>query len=459
MKAIVKPNPQNPLIGAHNLNVGSRSFIMPCVRPKPSWLPGKQFWMWFSQHDAGAIYVAEADHPLGPYTNIRIVLRETAVNPLFFDTIAAPDVHIDEAAKRIYILAHTDSYKPLASVKGQPKENPAPWGWNQQLNFCVVSSDNQTWSLLDQAPTGPYYQRLLPPIPGKPGRYLLSKGWSFDVPVLVHTSDSNGFRPTPSSSPAGNRPYTEVRQFTEAGPVRHLCVDSLQGTMLPVYYSRIGDGFDKQFPESILCSLIDTSLPAKDWRFGPAFKVKQPQTLHEGVGWPVWASFKGGQKDVHQMHDPFIFNHAGKKYLYCTGEGEEWILGYEIEPDYHPSVGVLAPPFNPNPKNWTKPPVGGGDGTSSFGPGTTQPPPGPTPPPNPPPNPNPGGNMPTKAEALAAHAVIGAYINQTSTGGGTPGGGDGGNPKPPGQGDGGKPKGTETPKTGGQDGNKTKTGG
>jgi hypothetical protein len=146
-----------------------------------------------------------------------------------------------------------------------------------------------------------------------------------------------------------------------------MCIDPrLQGNYLALYYSRIGDGFDKVFPESILCALVDVTAPLGTWTCGPAFKVKQPRTAHEGAGWPVWESFKGGQKDVHQMRDPYLLHWQDKLYLFCTGEGEEWILGYEIEVDYSNEVGELAPPFNPNPAKWTRPPAGSGEGTASF---------------------------------------------------------------------------------------------
>lgn len=134
--------------------------------------------------------------------------------------------------------------------------------------------------------------------------------------VLYRAKDGlTNFEEGPNPLVLGSAPAT----------VRHVAL-KLDGDLLSVYYSRIGDN-----PEQILLSTITLTPDWRDWQASAAVAILAPTLAYEGAALPSAPSVEGMVREpVHQLRDPAIFRQAGRDYLLYTVAGESGIAIAEL---------------------------------------------------------------------------------------------------------------------------------
>ena len=97
---------------------------------------------------------------------------------------------------------------------------------------------------------------------------------------------------------------------------RHFGVQ-IKGTLLEIYFSRIGDA-----PERILKSTCTVSGDWRNWRASAPVEVMKPSEPWEGAEIPITESLIGMAAPMeHALRDPFPF----ENYLFYVAGGESAI--------------------------------------------------------------------------------------------------------------------------------------
>jgi len=91
----------------------------------------------------------------------------------------------------------------------------------------------------------------------------------------------------------------------------------LQGDILWVFYSRIGD-----MPEQILVSPVEMKGASDDWEFPDGTDLMRPELDWEGIEFPLKPSKAGVMISFRQLRAPFVFEEDGEFYLYYSAAGE-----------------------------------------------------------------------------------------------------------------------------------------
>lgn len=117
-----------------------------------------------------------------------------------------------------------------------------------------------------------------------------------------------------------------VPEFAEAvneGWVRHIrhVALALDGDVLSVFYSRIGDA-----PERIMRATARLSGPWTEWRLADPVEILRPATAWEGADLPVHPSRASvARAPGNELRDPGILDYGGRRYLYYAYRGERGI--------------------------------------------------------------------------------------------------------------------------------------
>ena len=262
----------------------------PSVIRTPEWLPNRlaNYYMYFAHHGGTYIRLAYSDSLEGPWQlhdGGSLRLEQAAA---FHDHIASPDVHVDEANRRIRMYFHG----PHLSLGGQ---------WTG-----VAHSHNGIDFKASSEILGKFYFRVWQ---WRGKYYSLAKnnneGWG-----ELYQSDSG------------------VSDFRLRGnflkDMRH-CAVWVNGHELVIFFSRVGDA-----PERILAVTVDLRPDWMDWSPSEVFEVLRPEEVYEGIDFPIRTSKHGSATQVHELRDPCFLFDEGKGYLFYSFAGEVGIAGAEI---------------------------------------------------------------------------------------------------------------------------------
>ena len=280
---------ENPLI-VPNMDVRMGDNINgPSVLRVPDWVPRRLgiYYLYFAHHQGTYMRLAYADSLRGPWQT-----HEDGVLDLqdsFFQRhIASPDLHIDEAAKRIRMYYHG-----VIENEGQ-------------FSRVALSEDGLTFEARPEILGCSYF------------RVFTWQGWHYalGMPGILYRSRDGlgGFERGPTL-------------FTR--DMRHSAVHvKEEGEMLSVYYS---NAFD--CPERILRSQIHLAGDWESWKEESEPElVLQPETDYEGADLELEPSKRGTiKKRVRQLRDPCIFEDEGQTFLFYSVAGESGLAGARIE--------------------------------------------------------------------------------------------------------------------------------
>ena len=293
--------PHNLIITpAHDPRIG-QNINGPSLIRAPEWLPNRlgNYYLYFGHHQGEYIRLAYADRLAGPWTVYSpgtLPLEETPC----FGHIASPDVHIDEANRRLVLYYHGPALR-----KGQLAADPLTRRYpavNNQRTFVAFSDDGIHFAS-NREMLGPSYFRVF--------RY---GEWSYalGMPGIFFRSRDG------------------ITGF-ENGPVlfsqdqRHTAV-LVEGETLYVFYTQAGD-----CPEQILCATVDLRADWQEWQASEPVSVILPEMDYEGADLPLQPSQRGAiHERARQLRDPAIFQEDGRTWLLYSVAGESGIALAEL---------------------------------------------------------------------------------------------------------------------------------
>lgn len=261
----------------------------------PAWVknPLGRYYLYFAHHQGTFIRMAYANRLPGPWTVYAPGVLQMSAVTACHDHIASPDVHVDDAKRRIRMYFHCPAGKSKRDIE-------------EQKTFVAFSGDGLHFTAKEQ-PLGPAYMSVF----HWDGYYyaVARKG------VFLRSRD--GITPFEQ----GPTLFSEDKNLI----LRHAAVD-VKGNQLSVYYSRIGDN-----PESIVVSRIALTPDWSSWKASPPTVVLAPGTVAEGVNLPSEPSRRDDAPGrVRQLRDPGIFHENGKTYLLYSIAGESGISIAEL---------------------------------------------------------------------------------------------------------------------------------
>ncbi len=295
----------------------------PSVIRVPDWLPDPlgRYYLYFADHkgdyirlavadalegpwrmhEAGSLRLADSLYPTTPPTRPAETDRRDSlpgrapagtpgVPPPEIDAshphIASPDVHVDDATRRIVMYFHG-----LAD-------------WGVQRTRVALSADGIRFAARPEL-LGPSYFRVF--------RHV-DATFALAMPgILFRSTDGlSGFERGPVLFPGGLQRHTAVL---------------LRGDVLHVFWTRVGDA-----PESILHSRVSLRGDWHDWRpLGEPTLLLRPELPWEGADLPVAPSFRGAvNMPVNQLRDPCILEEDGRVFLLYAVRGEAGIALAEL---------------------------------------------------------------------------------------------------------------------------------
>lgn len=288
----------------------------PSLIRTPDWLPGRlgRYYLYFADHKGDYIRLAYADRLRGPWRIhapgslqlaesgfpttrqsgtpeaearlLTTVLPNRAppgtpgVPSILDDAtlphIASPDVHVDEAGRRIVMYYHGLE------------------AFGVQRTRVAVSPDGIHFT--PQGGTlGPAYMRVFS---HEGRRYAMAMPGQF----LRSPDGFSAFEPGP---------------VLFAGDQRHSAV-AKRGDTLHVFWTRVGDA-----PERIYASTVDLRGDWMGWRASAPAEVLRPERDWEGAGLPLAPSYRSATFiPVNQLRDPAIYEAAGRTWLVYAVKGE-----------------------------------------------------------------------------------------------------------------------------------------
>ncbi len=278
----------------------------PSVIKVPDWIPAAlgTYYLYFAHHTGTFVRLAYADHLEGPWTvsdkevlhlndtgfsHVPVALSDelNSRGMLLAPHIASPDVHVDDAQKKITMLFHG------LHRNGQQATRIADS--NDGISFVEASGD-----------VAPPYLRAC-----RFGSGFLGISWGGEV----------------FTSPKLGGPYLKGPALFERpnGPdliPRHPMLVS-DGKFVHVFYSLIGD-----CPERIWHLPSYPGDGWNNWRLGLPSIVLAPRLTWEGVDLPCKQSNVGPAWGLeHGLRDPCVFC----DYLFYVGGGESGIGVSRIE--------------------------------------------------------------------------------------------------------------------------------
>ena len=272
----------------------------PCCIAVPNWCESKlgRFYLYFADHAGSHIKLAYADVITGPWTLHKGGSLDLSGFADAYDHIASPDIVIDAEQRQLRLYFH-------ARARSRGRE---------QWTFAAVSNDGLYFKPAADQPLAAFYLKLFN---WRGQLYGMSKGGN----LWRSMGGTDGLSPfEPGGNPFDRRLAAEL-WHNEPGSIRHVGI-CLEGTLLSVYFSRIGDA-----PERILRSHID--LYGTDWLNWAASaeeEVLRPHEDYEGAGLPVQVSVSGpAHNPENALRDPHLLVHMGEKYMFYSVAGEQGI--------------------------------------------------------------------------------------------------------------------------------------
>lgn len=293
--------PQNPIITpALDARMGE-NINGPSLIRAPEWLPNRlgEYYLYFGHHQGEYIRLAYADRLEGPWTVYAPGTLQLDETPCY-GHIASPDVHIDEANRRLVMYYHGPALD-REQLADDPLHRRYPTV-NQQRTFVAFSDDGIHFTSNDEM-LGPSYFRV-----------FRHGGWTYalGMPGIFFRSRDG----------ITNFEYGPV---LFSGDQRHTAV-LLDGDSLSVFYTQAGD-----CPEHILCATIDLSADWNNWQASDPVSVLLPEMDYEGAALPLEPSQRGAiHSRARQLRDPAIFQEDGRTYLLYSVAGESGIAISEL---------------------------------------------------------------------------------------------------------------------------------
>ncbi|MGD9903757.1 MAG: hypothetical protein AB7U83_09815 [Vicinamibacterales bacterium] len=295
----------------------------PTVIRVPDWVerPLGRFYMYFANHMGTYIRLAHADAPTGPWRIHEpgvVRVEDTAFHRPppdppetladFYTHVASPEVWVDDANRRLVLWVHGW----WTNGERWPADPAAARAWATanrygQFTQAATSRDGLQFAL-QPAITRTSYLRVFE----HDGRF-------YGVSRLGRLS-----RAVDPLAPfeLGPDPF---RDTAYAGRVRHVALWR-RGGRLHVFFTAIGDA-----PERVLVSTIELAGDWQAWRAGPPRDVLGPDAAYECAERPVAPSLPGDvDTPVRQLRDPFVFEDAGRAYLFYATCGEQGIAVAEL---------------------------------------------------------------------------------------------------------------------------------
>ena len=287
--------PGNPMVTpASSVTLGD-NINGPSLIRAPKWLahPLGRYYLYFAHHQGRFIRLAYADKLEGPwkiYVPGTLRLEKT---PVCHDHVASPDVHVDDVAHKILMYFH-------CPTRGEGKDI------SDQVTLLASSDDGANFTASPQL-LGPAYFRVFE---WQGYYYAIGRGGT----IFRSKDGVNRFEPGP-------------QLFPKSGPLpRHVAV-LVQGDVLSIYYSRIGDR-----PEEILVAQVQLGPDWKEWKASSPQPVLAPEFKYEGTDLPLEASHSGELEGrARQLRDPAIYEEDGRVYLIYSVAGESGLGIAEIK--------------------------------------------------------------------------------------------------------------------------------
>jgi hypothetical protein len=314
----------NPIIGPATHPAAGHNIQGPSLIRVPDWVPSPlgRYYLYFADHKGDAIRLAFADaiegpwklHPPGALSlgdslfpteppdrpdghgfTPRLGMappRTPGVPPREVDAvithIASPDVHVDEANRRIVMYYH------------------GLVGYSDQQSRVALSPDGLSFTPRPEL-LGPSYFRVF--AHGGATYAVVMPGF------LYRSADGlSGFERGPDLFGDPLQRHTALLH---------------RGDALWVFWTRVGD-----VPERILVSKVDLLGDWQAWRAGPAEELMRPETEWEGAALPPGPSYRGAiNQPVNQLRDPCIFEEDGRTWLLYAVAGESGIAVAELDED------------------------------------------------------------------------------------------------------------------------------
>jgi len=286
----------------------------------PEWVPGRlgAYYLYFADHKGSYIRLAYADDLAGPwrihvpgslhlaqscflteppvpsaeelaafeerYRQRGAAISHDVRSEITTPHIASPDVHVDEAGRRIVMYFHGLD------------------GVGVQVTRVAVSHDGIYFTAQPEILARSYL------------RVFRHEGVSYGLAMpgqIYRSADGlHGF---------------------ETGPVlfnpnmRHAALLK-RGSELLVFWTQVGD-----VPESILVSRVDLSDAWTGWKDNAPEMVLRPERAWEGAMAPLVPSIRStAYGQVNQLRDPAIFEEDGRVYLLYAVAGESGIAIAEL---------------------------------------------------------------------------------------------------------------------------------
>ena len=293
--------PTNPIITPEMDDRIGSNINGPSLIRVPDWLPNKlgQYYLYFAHHQGQYIRLAYADDLAGPWTVYRPGTLTLAETPCYHH-IASPDVHIDEANRRLIMYYHGPFVRPEDQADDPlTRQYPILGG---QRTLVAISTDGLTFTSGNEA-FGPSYFRVFRwrdyvYALGMPGMFFRSRDGltGFENGPMLFNPD-----------------------------MRHAAL-LLRGDTLTVFYTQA-----YHCPEHIIASQITLTDDWQTWHPSDPQSVLLPATEYEGVDLSLAPSERGAiHERAHQVRDPGIFVEEGRVYLLYSVAGESGIAIAEL---------------------------------------------------------------------------------------------------------------------------------
>ena len=285
----------------------------------PDWVPRRlgTYYLYFADHKGRYIRLAYADNILGPWSihvpgSLQLegsyLLTEPATGPA--DTlaklrtapklpnyshdrfteattphIASPDVHVDEANRRIVMYYHGLN------------------GLQQQVTRAATSADGVHFVARPEILGRTYF------------RTFAHQGYTYAMAM-----PGQFYR---SKDPLGG--FEEGPRLFNPN-MRHAALLK-RGNTLFVFWTQVGD-----VPEKITLSTIDLSREWKRWSDTQPVELLRPERAWEGADAPLVPSVRStAYGHVNQLRDPAVFEENGRTYLLYAVAGESGIAIAEVK--------------------------------------------------------------------------------------------------------------------------------
>lgn len=257
----------------------------------PDWIasPLGRYYLYFAHHDGHYIRLAYSDAIEGPWTIHRpgVLSRQEA---RFAGHVASPDVHVDDAARRIRMYFH-GSDKPSAPGAGP------------QYTRVAVSGDGLCFEAAAENLGAPYF------------RVFAWEDWHYAIamPGIVYRSRDG---------------LTNFERGPDFGMpnLRHVAL-ALEGPVLTMYFTAVGG-----CPEHIQRGRIELRRDWRQWRLENVEDVLAPELDYEGAFAPRVPSARGlVHGPAYQLRDPAIYREDGRTWLLYSVSGEAGIAIAELQ--------------------------------------------------------------------------------------------------------------------------------